>query len=43
LALIGLVFHQISSCDLNCVSNRREEIWKFVQIHTVIIVFRIGA
>ena len=24
-------------------SNRREEIWKFVQIHTVLIVFRIDA
>ena len=39
LALIGLVFHQISSCDLNCVSNRREEIFKLGENSHCVIVF----
>jgi len=34
-----LVFHQISSCDLNCVSNRREEIFKLGENSHCVIVF----
>ena len=37
--LVVVVFHLISSCDLNCVSNRKEEIFKLGENSHCVIVF----